>query len=235
MIYLAGLLFNWIARALVPALGLLAVGSIVVALVWWFRLRPRRRSPVRAWLALGLVTFTFGTWRTWSVWQDFSHPEFRMFREFVADPIPRDIKSLAPATAAPVMFHDGAYISFVATPTVVDQIVRHSLPGSTALAAIAKVKKSRQSNSTTNDHTVSGTDGQSYRKVDLDWAANDTSSETKAARAEVERFLKRTAGDCYVLLHGGPWGKFTSILLYDPVTARVTLLQYIQRRPAKAP
>jgi len=141
MIYLLGLLIRWIGHALIPALMLLALGAPVLLGVWWFLLRPRHLSVWRWWLALGLVVLSFAGWRTWEVWQDFSHPELQMFRTFVADPIPRDVRELAPATSAPVMFHDGAYISFHASQELVQRIVNHSLPGSKTLAVVAQMKR----------------------------------------------------------------------------------------------
>jgi len=74
MIYLFGLLVRWIGHALIPALILLALGVPVLLGVWWFLLRPRQLSLWRWWLVLGLVVLGFAGWRTWEVWQDFSHP-----------------------------------------------------------------------------------------------------------------------------------------------------------------
>jgi hypothetical protein len=141
MIYLLGLLIKWIGHALIPTALLLSGDALVMLGVWWFVLRPRKLSAWKGWLVLGLITVGFGGWRTWEVWQDFSRPELRMFRDFVADPIPKEIQRLAPASAAPVMFHDGAYIFFHAPPELIERIVNHSLPGSKTLAAVAEMKR----------------------------------------------------------------------------------------------
>ena len=116
MIYLLGLMIQWVGRALVPALLVLVAGAVVVGLVWWLFLRRHRRAVVTAWVALGLVTVTFGGWRSWEVWRDFSHPEVRMFRNYIARPIPNEVTNLAMAVASPEMFHDGALIRFKPQP-----------------------------------------------------------------------------------------------------------------------
>src|SRR5687767_9766723 len=141
MIYYAGLFFKWVAQALFSTLVLLAGGALLVVALWWFMLRPRRRSSLSAWMVLGALVLAFGGWRTWGVWQDFSRPELGMFREFIAEPIPREVRGLAPAIAAPVMFHDGAYISFHAPREVIERIINHSLPGSKALMVIEGMKR----------------------------------------------------------------------------------------------
>jgi hypothetical protein len=73
-------------------------------------------------------------------------------------------------------------------------------------------------------------DGKSYRKVDLDWVANERSVESDWARHEVEQFLKGGRGDAYVLLRAGSWGKFASFLRYEPGTSNVVILQHLERR-----
>src|SRR5882672_5830827 len=98
MIYLLALVIKWVGRALIPALLVLAAGAVVVGLVWWLVLRRNRRAVVTAWLTLGLITVTFGGWRSWEVWRDFSHPEVHMFRDYVANPIPNEVTHLAMAT-----------------------------------------------------------------------------------------------------------------------------------------
>ena len=229
MIYYLGLLFKWTAHAFVPALLLLLVGALVLVALWWFVLRPRHLSPVRAWLVLGAVVLIFGGWRTWGVWQDFSRPELRMFQEYIAEPIPREVQGLAPATAAPVMFHDGAYISFKAPQELVEGIVNHSVRGSKTLAVVEEIKRQSRRN-TSDDVAIVASDGQSYRKVDLEWLTTEHSSESSWARAEVEHFLKNGKGDVYVLLRAGPWGKFASLLRYEPASSNVVILQHLERR-----
>jgi hypothetical protein len=174
MIYLLGLLMKWIGHALIPTALLLAAGALVMLGVWWLVLRPRKLSAWKGWLVLGLITVSFGGWRTWEVCQNFSRPELHMFRAFVADPIPKEVQGLAPASAAPVMFHDGAYISFHAPPELVERIVNHSLAGSKTLAAVAEMK--RQSGRDSADRVIiAAPDGRSYLKVDLEWVAKENS------------------------------------------------------------
>jgi len=227
MIYLLGLLIRWIGHALIPALILLALGAPVLLGVWWFLLRPRQLSVWRWWLVLGLAVLGFAGWRTWEAWQDFSHPELQMFRSFVAEPIPKEVQGLAPATSAPVMFHDGAYISFHASQELVQRIVNHSLPGSKTLAVVAQMKR-LNGRDPSNRLVIAAPDGQSYLKVDLDWAAKD-SPDSLWARTEVENFLKNRRGSAYVLLLSGDWGKFASVLTYDPAESKVTILQNLER------
>jgi len=71
-------------------------------------------------------------------------------------------------------------------------------------------------------------DGHSYLKVDLDWAATD-SPDSLWTRSEVENFLKSRQGTAYVLLLSGDWGKFASVLTYDPAELKVTILQNLER------
>jgi len=211
MVYLAGLIFKWIAYALVPTVLLFGAGALVMATLWRFVLRPRKMSSGKGWLLLAMVTLAFGGWRTWEVGQSFFHPEVQMFRQYVAEPIPKAVKGLAPATAAPVMFHDGAYVAFHAPPEVVEGIVNHSLKGAKTPEVIA------------------GPDGQSYLPVDLEWAEREKSSESEWARGEIASFLKSRNGRAYVLLRSGDWGTFVSVLQYEPTRSRVVILQHLNR------
>jgi len=229
MIYLLGLFIKWIGHALIPTALLLVAGALAMLSLWWFVVRPRKLSARRGWLILGLVTVGFGGWRTWEVWQDFSRPELHMFRDFVGDPIPKEIQGLAPAIAAPVMFHDGAYISFHAPPELVERIVNHSLRGSKTLAVVAEMKR-RSSQDSTDLVVIAASDGRSYLKADLDWVAKERSPESQWARTEVETFLKNQRGSAYVLLLAGDWGEFASVLNYEPGTSNVVILQHLERR-----
>ena len=228
MVYLAGLIFKWIAYAVVPTVLLFGVGTLVMAVIWRFALRPRKLSSGKGWLALALVTLAFGGWRTWEVGQSFFHPELQMFRQYVAEPIPKAVKDLAPASAAPVMFHDGAYVAFQAPPEVVEGIVNHSLKGAKTPEVITKMK--RQSGRGDADRVViAGPDGQSYLPVDLEWVEREKSSESEWARGEIASFLKSRNGRAYVLLRSGDWGTFVSVLQYEPAQSRVVILQHLNR------
>jgi hypothetical protein len=229
VIYLLGLLVEWIGHALIPAALLLAGGSVVLLVVWLSVLRPRRLPVWKGWVALGLVAVVFGGWRTWEVWHNFSRPEFHMFRTYIADPIPKEVEGLGPGSPAPVMFHDGAYIHFHAPPELVEHILNHSLAGSKTLGVVAEMK--RQSGRDTSDRVaVVAPNGQSYVKVDLTWVAKESSTESSWARAEVENFLKTQKGNAYVLLLSGDWGKFVSVLKYEPAVSNVVILQNLERR-----
>jgi hypothetical protein len=152
-----------------------------------------------------------------------------MFRDFVANPIPPEVVGLAPASPAPVMFHDGAYISFHAPPELVQRIVTHSLPGSKTFSVVAAMKQ--QSTRESADRVaITAPDGQGYLKVDLDWVAKETCPESDWARAEVENFLKNGQGSAYVLLRSGDWGKFVSVLKHEPAHSNVVILQNLERR-----
>ena len=220
---------KWIGHALIPTVLLLAAGALVMLGVWWLVLRPRKLSSWKGWLILGLITVSFAGWRTWEVWQNFSHPELHMFRAFVADPIPKEVQGLAPAIAAPVMFHDGAYISLRAPPELVERIVHHSLSGSKTFEVVAEMKR-RSSRDSADRVVIAAPDSQSYLKVDLNWVAKETSPESAWARSEVENFFKSRQGSAYVLLRSGDWGKFVSVLHYEPASSNVVILQSLERR-----
>jgi hypothetical protein len=220
---------KWLARAFIPTMVLLVAGVVVVLGAWAFALRPRRLSSTKAWLALVLVALGFGGWRTWEVWRDFSQPQWRMFRDFVANPIPPEVVGLVPASAAPVMFHDGAYISFHAPPALVQRIVTHSLPGSKTLSVVAEMKQ-QSARDPADRLVIAAPDGQGYLKVDLDWVAKESSPESDWARAEVENFLKNRQGSAYVLLRSGDWGEFVSVLTHQPASSNVVILQNLERR-----
>jgi hypothetical protein len=229
MIYLLALFLKWIARALIPTLLLLVLGVVVMLGIWFLVLRPRKISAWKGWLAVGLITIAFGGWRSVEVWREFSRPELHMFRTYVADPIPAEVQGLAPASAAPVMFHDGAYISFHAPPEVVDRLTHHALPGSKTLEVVVEMK--RQSSRNTADRIVlAGPDGQSYLKVDVDWVAKESSSESQWVRGEVENFHRNHKVNSYVYLKAGEWGSFASVVHYEPNSSNVTILQNLERR-----
>jgi hypothetical protein len=187
-----------------------------------------RRSSVKGWLALCLLTAAFGGWRTWVVGESFFRPELEMFRKYVAKPIPKTVDGLKPASAAPVMFHDGALIEFRAPPEVVERIVHHSLPGSKTPGVIKKMKR-RSGRDESDRVVIAGPDGQSYLPVDLEWAAREKSKETEWARREVANFLKAGNARAYVLVRSGEWGTFGSVLGYETAQSRVVILQNLNR------
>jgi hypothetical protein len=67
-------------------------------------------------------------------------------------------------------------------------------------------------------------------KVDLDWAAKESSPESQWARTEVENFLKNRQGSTHVLLLSGDWGRFVSVLKFEPGNSNVVILQHLERR-----
>ena len=231
MIYLLGLVIQWFSRALIPALLVLAAGAVVVGLVWWLFLRRNRRAVVTAWLALILVTVTFGGWRSWEVWRDFNHPERRMFRDYIARPIPNEVTNLAMAVASPEMFHDGALIRFQAPAELVRKIVDHSLPGSTALAVVAGIKRQSPHDSADRE-VIAGADGQSYLKVNPDHFPKDGPEAHRWLRDKIEANAGPSR-EAYVLLRAGAWGHFQSVLTYDPATGTVIIQQNLERRRSK--
>ena len=231
MIYLLGLMIQWVGRALIPALLVLVAGAVVVGLIWWLFLRRNRRAVVTAWLILGLVAVSFGGWRSWEVWRDFSHPEVRMFRDYIARPIPSEVTNLAMAVASPEMFHDGALIRFQAPAGLVHKIVDHSLPGSTALAVVAEMKRQSPHDSADRE-VIAGADGQSYRKVNPDHFPKHGPEAHRWLSDKIEA----NAGpgrEAYVLLRAGAWGHFQSVLTYDPAAGTVFIQQKLERRRAK--
>ena len=231
MIYLLGLMIQWVGRALIPALLVLVAGAVVVGLLWWLFLRRHRRAVVTAWLTLGLVTVTFGGWRSWEVWRDFSHPEVRMFRDYLARPIPNEVTHLAMAVASPEMFHDGALIRFQAPAGLVPKIVDHSLPGSTALAVVAEMKRQSPHDSADRE-VIAGDDGQSYLKVNADHFPKDGPEAHRWLREHIEANAG-SGREAYVLFRAGAWGHFQSVLTYDPAAGTVIIQQNLERRRAK--
>jgi hypothetical protein len=110
MIYLLALFVEWVRRALVPAAAVFAIATLAaigVRLIFG-----RSRLTTNVWLALGIAVVAVFGWRTFEVWQDFSHPQYRNFRSYVADPIPRDARALVMDSPAPAMFYDGALVRF---------------------------------------------------------------------------------------------------------------------------
>lgn len=228
MIYLFGLFIQWIIRALLPAFLFLAAGALLVLLVWLLFLR-RRRAVVVLWIILGLATVSFAGWRTRDVWRDFKHPELRMFRTYIADPIPEEVRNLAMATPAPAMFHDGALIKFEAPETVLGKILNHSLPGSKTLAVVEEMKRQSGSDSA-NRAVIVGPDGQSYKRVELDQFPEDGLPAFRGVRAEVEAASRTGRREVYALLFEGEWGKLQSVITYDPAASTVVIKQYLERR-----
>jgi hypothetical protein len=229
MIYLLGLFIRWVTGALVPALLLLVVGAVVGGLVWLLFLRRRRRAVVTMWLVLGMATLALGGWRTREVWRDFTQPHFRNFRTYVADPIPTEVRGLAMATAAPAMFHDGALVRFEAPEPLVRKLIDQSLRGAKTLAVVAEMK--RQSGRDPADRSaVAGPDGRSYVRVDVDQFPRDGPDAFRWARVHVEQSARQGFGEAYVLLLEGEWGKFQSVITWNPAVSNVVVRQYLERR-----
>lgn len=229
MIYLLGLFFQWIVRALVPAFLFLATGALLVVLVWVFFLRRRRRAVVAIWLMLGLATLSFAGWRTWDVWRDFKHPELRMFRHYIADPIPNEVRNLTMATPAPALFHDGALIKFQVPETVLRKILDHSLPGSKTLALVEEIKRQSR-NDSANRAVIVGPDGRSHKRVELDQFPEDGPSAFRGVRGEVEAADREGPREVHALLFEGEWGKLQSVIVFDRAAATVVIKQHLERR-----
>src|SRR5262245_48558184 len=112
MLYLGWLVVRWVLRAVIPALLLFGAGALFVGLLWLLFLRRRRRAAMALWVVVVSMAMGFFGWRTWEVWTDFTRPQMRMFRNYIADPIPKAVSDLSMATPAPAMFHDGALLRF---------------------------------------------------------------------------------------------------------------------------
>lgn len=230
MLYLGWLVVRWILRALIPATFLFAAGALLSSLAWLFFLRRRRRTAMALWVVVGSASLGFMGWRTWEVWTDFTRPQVRMFRNYIADPVPRSISQLAMATPAPAMFHDGAIIRFQVTPAALRQILDHSLPGSTTLGVIEEMKR-QSARDPSNRWVMAGADGRSYLKVDLQGFSSEEGPEAfRWARSRVTEAVRGGPREVYVLLLEGEWGSFQSVLTYDAVQGTAEVYQYLERK-----
>jgi hypothetical protein len=131
MIYLLGLSFWWLRDVLLPA----ALVGGAACLVWLsvgtllWRGRPRLR--VRGLWVLLLACLGWMVVGTRDVLFRFDHPQFEMFRSYVADPIPADVQDLEVDSGAPAAFFQGALLRFRAPASVRRAILQHGLPGGT--------------------------------------------------------------------------------------------------------
>jgi hypothetical protein len=226
VIYLLALLVEWVGRALVPTAELLAAGVIVVIVVRvLFRRRPR--VVALAWLAVALVTLGFGGWRSFEVWRDFTEPQFRNFRTYVADPIPRDVHALAMDSPAPAMFYDGALVRFEAPEPVMRRLVDQSLSGARAWSVIDEMKQ-RSGRDRADTLAVAAPDGRSFVRVDP--AAFTAPNVFAWAQHTVDEMNRGGAKEIYVLLLAGGWGSFQSVVAWTPDRSRVSVRQALERK-----
>jgi hypothetical protein len=230
MIYLLALLVDWVGRALVPTAELLAAGVIVV-IALRILLHRRPRVVARAWLLLGVAAVGFGGWRSFEVWRDFTQPQFRNFRTYVANPIPHDVRALAMDSPAPAMFYDGALVRFEAPEPVVRRLVDHSLAGARAWDLIGEMKR-RSGRSPADTIAVAAPDGRGFVRIDPD--AFTTPDAFAWTQHTVDEMHRGGAKEIYVLLLAGEWGSFQSVVAWTPERSRVSVHQALERRGALA-
>lgn len=212
-----------------PAWLLLAAGALVIGAAWLLGLKRHRRALITAWAAVALVTVAFAGYRTWGMARDFAHPEIRMFRAFVADPIPAEVTGLAVSTAAPAMYHDGALVRFQAPEAMVRGLVNHSVPGSRTLSVAQETRGTSARDRADRDRVV-GPDGWSYAQVDAARFAVDGPEVFEWARRKVGEGVRQGPREVWVYLVSGDWGRFQSVLVYDRATSTATVEQYRERR-----
>ena len=220
MIYLLAFVIQWFGKAFFPALLVLVLGAITVGLLWALGLKRKRPALLAAWLAVGISSLGLGCWRTVQIVDDYSHPERRMFREFLARPIPSQVTNLVVAVPSPEIFTDAAIIRFQAPNSVVQGILNHSLPGSTSLSVLAEMKRQSR-NPPADQEVISAPDGQSYLPVDASFFPSDG---PEAHRWLRERITGESAPGVktYILLRRGAWGSFQSLVAHNPLTGTVT-------------
>jgi len=222
MIYLLALFVEWVRRALVPAAAVFAIATLAaigVRLIFG-----RSRLTTNVWLALGIAVVAVFGWRTFEVWQDFSHPQYRNFRSYVADPIPRDARALVMDSPAPAMFYDGALVRFEGPASLVTALARNTLKGARTLAVLRETKQ-RSKRSTVDTLAVTDADGSSYRRINPATFPAQLPETFAWARWVIDEQTRGGADDIYVLLLAGPWGRFESVLSYDRDRSRVAVRQ----------
>jgi len=226
MIYLLALLVEWIGRALVPTAELLAAG-VVIVIVLRVLVRRRPRVVARAWLALAVVTVGFAGLRSFEVWRDFTQPQFRNFKTYVANPIPRDVHALAMDSPAPAMFYDGALVRFEAPEPVMRRLVDQSLAGARAWNVIDEMKQ-RSGRNPTDTLAMAAPDGRGFVRVDPSrFTAPEAFAWTQHTVGEMHR---GGAKEIYVLLLAGEWGSFQSVVGWDPDRSRASVRQALERK-----
>jgi hypothetical protein len=225
VIYLVAGLVMWLVRALLPTVLVLLVGAV---LLWLGRRAPG--FPVRGVGAVIVVAaLAVLAWQTRTVRREFTHPQITMFRRHIADPIPASVRNLAPGSPAPLVFHSGAVVAFDAPESMLRSLLDHSLPGSTALAALAELK-SRNGRDTTTVIRVGAVGAPGYLQLDSTAFPADLLHTFPGAHSRAVEALRRGL-NVYVLAEVGDWGRFESVVTYEPQRQRVHLRQYIVRAP----
>jgi hypothetical protein len=151
-----------------------------------------------------------------------------MFRRYIADPIPSSVRSLAPASAAPIAFHQGALIAFDAPDSVLRAILNHTLSGSTARAWLTNLQ-TRNGRDSAIAVRLSRGDG-AYVPMDSASFPPDLIDVFRSAHTRV-RDAGRAGLEAYAFAAAGDWGRLESVVSYDRSTGRVRVQQYSVRAP----
>ncbi len=211
MVYLIGLTCWWIGDALLPAAAFAATAGtlwLLLAVVAW-----PGRSRLR-WRGLAVVGALSTVWlavATHAVWFQFNNPQYAMFRDYVADPIPASVEDLVVDSAAPSMFFRGALLRLRAPCDVRDAILAHALPGS-----VTRLQAARAAERCERDPTVvariASKDGGYLRYDPATFAAFDTPEwafALGALKTGKERDVLAPAPadhDLFVYAERGDWG-----------------------------
>jgi hypothetical protein len=223
VIYLATGLVLWLVRALVPTSVVLVLGGVGVWLAHRFGgLRARTGVIAVAVIALGVLA-----WQTRSVRREFTHPEVTMFRRYIADPIPDEVRNLAPGSGSPLFLHNSAIVTFEAPAATLAALLDHSLPGSTALEMLAELK-TRNGRDTVSTSRVAADRGGAYARMDTTSLPAGMLDAFPGAHARVLQEARRGL-EVYALAETGDWGHFESVVTYDRPAERVHVQQFVVR------
>ncbi|MEX2049096.1 MAG: hypothetical protein WEB90_05925 [Gemmatimonadota bacterium] len=223
MIYLATGLFLWFVRALVPTSFVLVLGGVGAWLAHRFGGLPVRTGVIGvAVVALGVLG-----WQTRSVRREFTHPEITMFRRYIADPIPDEVRNLAPGSGSPLVMSNSAIVRFEAPTATLDALLNHSLPGSTALEVLAELK-TRNGRDTVSTSRVAAGGGRAYARMDTTALPTGMQEAFPGAHARVLQEARRGL-EVYALAETGEWGRFESVVTYDRPAERVHVQQLVVR------
>lgn len=229
MIYLVTGVVLWLIRAAAPTAVVLVVGALLVWPAHRFAgLRVRRGV-----IAVAVVASAVLVWQTRSVQREFTHPEITMFRRYLADPIPAGVRNLAPGSPSPLVLSNSAIVAFEAPDSIVEALLDHSLPGSTAVAFLADIK-SRNGRDTMTTSRVGAPLGNAYARMDTTSLPPDMSEAFPGAHSRALRAM-RDGLEVYVLAEAGEWGRFESVVTYDRPRGHVHVQQYVVRAPTAPP
>lgn len=211
MVYLIGLVCWWIGDALLPAAAFAAAAGTLWLLLAVFAWPGRSRLRWRGLAVVGALAAVWLTVATRAVWFQFNNPQFAMFRDYVADPIPASVQDLVVDSASPSMFFRGALLRFRAPSAVRDAILEHALPG-----GATRLQAARAAECCERDPAVvariAGKDGGYLRYDPATFAAFDT-PEWAFALADLRTGKERNVlapapadHDLFVYAERGDWG-----------------------------